>query len=67
MAVGLYIYGQVGSGKSAVCNMFYELLEERAVVPLRRKMHFNSAMLEVRHLRCHASLMFSCMQQLSVI
>lgn len=44
---GVYIYGQVGSGKSAVCDMFYRILEERSIVPLRRRMHFNSAMLEI--------------------
>ena len=44
---GLYIYGEVGSGKSLLASMFYELVNGQARVPLRRHLHFNSAMLEV--------------------
>lgn len=44
---GVYIYGEVGSGKSLLAGMFYELVDQQALVPLRRHLHFNSAMLEV--------------------
>lgn len=42
---GLYIYGSVGSGKSELCAMFFQMLEQKQLVPLLRRMHFNSAML----------------------
>lgn len=44
----MYIYGKVGSGKSLLAGMFYELVDQQALVPLRRHLHFNSAMLEVK-------------------
>ena len=48
---GLYIYGSVGSGKSLLMDMFYAAVEAEAAVPLRRRIHFNAAMLEVRGAR----------------
>lgn len=45
--VGLYIYGSVGSGKSLLMDMFYAAVEAETAVPLRRRIHFNAAMLEV--------------------
>ncbi len=47
-AAGVYIFGEVGSGKSLLASMFYKLVDGQARVPLRRHMHFNIAMLEVR-------------------
>ena len=47
-APGLYIYGSVGSGKSLIMQMFYDKVAEARLVPLRRWMHFNAAMLEVQ-------------------
>ena len=45
----MYIHGSVGSGKSAVMDMFYAHAKEQRVVPLMRRVHFNAAMLEVGH------------------
>ena len=45
---GLYIYGSVGSGKSLLMDMFYTTLSKHKLVPQRRRMHFNAAMLEVQ-------------------
>lgn len=42
---GTYLFGSVGSGKSALCTLFFQMLEQRDLVPLRRRMHINSAML----------------------
>ncbi len=44
---GLYLYGSVGSGKSLLMDMFYNVVREHALVPNQRRMHFNAAMLEV--------------------
>ncbi len=44
---GLYLYGSVGSGKSLLMDMFYNLITEHGLVPNKRRMHFNAAMLEV--------------------
>ena len=51
-AAGLYIYGSVGSGKSLIMQMFYDSVAQAKLVPLRRRMHFNAAMLEVVHRSC---------------
>ena len=45
---GLYIYGSVGSGKSLLMDMFFAEVEAADAVPLRRRLHFNAAMLEAR-------------------
>ena len=45
---GLYLYGSVGSGKSLLMDMFYNVITEHALVPNKRRMHFNAAMLEVK-------------------
>ncbi|KAK9808342.1 hypothetical protein WJX73_003940 [Symbiochloris irregularis] len=50
---GLLIWGSVGSGKSLLMQLFYDMVEHAKLVPLRRRMHFNAAMLEV-HARLHA-------------
>ena len=44
---GLYLYGSVGSGKSLLMDMFYNVITEHSLVPNKRRMHFNAAMLEV--------------------
>ncbi len=44
---GLYLYGSVGSGKSLLMDMFYNVITEHGLVPNKRRMHFNAAMLEV--------------------
>lgn len=44
---GVYLYGPVGVGKSRLAEMVYTLVDKQARVPLRRHLHFNSAMLEV--------------------
>lgn len=49
---GLYLYGSVGSGKSLLMDMFYSVIREHGLVPNRRRMHFNAAMLEL-HTRLH--------------
>ncbi|KAK9808343.1 hypothetical protein WJX73_003940 [Symbiochloris irregularis] len=43
---GLLIWGSVGSGKSLLMQLFYDMVEHAKLVPLRRRMHFNAAMLE---------------------
>ena len=45
----MYIHGSVGSGKSAVMDMFYAHAKEQRAVPLMRRVHFNAAMLEVQN------------------
>ena len=47
IVAGLYLYGSVGSGKSLLMDMFYNVIREHGLVPNRRRMHFNAAMLEV--------------------
>lgn len=49
---GLYLYGSVGSGKSLLMDMFYNVITEHSLVPNKRRMHFNAAMLEL-HTRLH--------------
>jgi len=44
---GLYLYGSVGSGKSLLMDMFYNVVTEHGLVPNKRRMHFNAAMLAV--------------------
>ena len=46
-ATGVYLYGSVGSGKSLLMDMFFAAVEAEEAVPLRRRIHFNAAMLEV--------------------
>ncbi|EPS63570.1 hypothetical protein M569_11216, partial [Genlisea aurea] len=45
---GLYIYGNVGSGKTMLMDMFYAATE--GVVQHRRRLHFHEAMLEIHDL-----------------
>lgn len=47
-SVGIYIFGSVGSGKSLLMDMFYSTVSQQNNLPRMRRMHFNSAMLEVR-------------------
>ncbi|XP_065615891.1 uncharacterized protein LOC112005188 isoform X1 [Quercus suber] len=42
---GLYIYGNVGSGKTMLMDMFYSATE--GIVKNRRRHHFNEAMLKI--------------------
>lgn len=42
---GLYLYGNVGSGKTMLMDMFYSATE--GVVKHRRRFHFHEAMLEI--------------------
>ncbi|KAJ8637578.1 hypothetical protein MRB53_011845 [Persea americana] len=42
---GLYLYGNVGSGKTMLMNMFYSATE--GIVRHRRRFHFHEAMLEI--------------------
>ena len=51
VTAGAYIHGSVGSGKSAVMDLFYSHAKEQRLVPLTRRVHFNAAMLEVTHAR----------------
>ena len=46
---GVYLYGNVGSGKSLLMDMFYSVIIEHNLVPNKRRMHFNAAMLEVQN------------------
>ncbi|GMH10835.1 hypothetical protein Nepgr_012676 [Nepenthes gracilis] len=47
---GLYLYGNVGSGKTMLMDMFYNATE--GVVSHRRRFHFHEAMLEI-HAHMH--------------
>ena len=47
LPAGVYLYGSVGSGKSLLMDMFYSVIGEHDLVPNKRRMHFNAAMLEV--------------------
>ena len=51
---GVYVHGSVGSGKSMLMDLFYGVVREHALVPLRRRVHFNAAILEV-NARLHAA------------
>ncbi|XP_069155451.1 uncharacterized protein [Solanum lycopersicum] len=42
---GLYLYGNVGSGKTMIMDMFYKASE--GIVKHRRRFHFHEAMLEI--------------------
>lgn len=42
---GLYVYGNVGSGKTMLMDMFYSATE--GIVKHRRRFHFHEAMLEI--------------------
>ena len=57
---GVYIHGSVGSGKSAVMDMFYAHAKEQRVVPLMRRVHFNAAMLEVNPKAVHSTWLPRC-------
>lgn len=48
---GLYLYGNVGSGKTMLMDMFYGATE--GIVKHRRRFHFHEAMLEI-HEHMHA-------------
>ncbi|KAL6512393.1 hypothetical protein OROHE_020005 [Orobanche hederae] len=45
---GLYIYGNVGSGKTMLMDMFYSATE--GIVRHRRRLHFHEAMLQIHDL-----------------
>ncbi|KAL1557268.1 peroxisome-assembly ATPase [Salvia divinorum] len=45
---GLYIYGNVGSGKTMLMDMFYGATE--GIVQHRRRLHFHEAMLQIHDL-----------------
>ncbi|PIN23983.1 putative ATPase [Handroanthus impetiginosus] len=45
---GLYIYGNVGSGKTMLMDMFYS--ETEGIVQHRRRLHFHEAMLQIHEL-----------------
>ncbi|KAL0372231.1 UNVERIFIED_CONTAM: putative ATPase N2B [Sesamum calycinum] len=45
---GLYIYGNVGSGKTMLMDMFYSATER--IVQHRRRLHFHEAMLQIHDL-----------------
>jgi protein AFG1 len=45
---GLYMYGSVGAGKTMLMDLFYK----RAAVARKRRVHFNSFMLDI-HDRIH--------------
>lgn len=49
---GVYLHGSVGSGKSLLMDLLFASVAQRGVVPHRRRLHFNAAMLELH--RCHA-------------
>ena len=49
---GVYLHGSVGSGKTMLADMFYTAAAENQVLPLRRRVHCNAAMLEL-HSRMH--------------
>ena len=56
IAAGVYLYGSVGSGKSLLMDMFYSVITEHNLVPNKRRMHFNAAMLEVQNPQLQVSL-----------
>ena len=45
-AKGVYIYGSVGTGKTMLMDRFYTAAETMSGL-LHRRMHFNTALLEV--------------------
>ena len=47
---GLYLYGDVGTGKSMLMDLFYDTLPEK--VKLKRRIHFHAFMIDV-HKRVH--------------
>ena len=55
-AKGVYIYGSVGTGKTMLMDRFYAAAESKPGL-LHRRMHFNSALLEVSHI-LHATKLF---------
>lgn len=59
-AAGVYLYGSVGSGKSLLMDMFYSVITELNLVPNKRRMHFNAAMLEVPSLTSHSRCVPVC-------
>ena len=48
---GLYLYGQVGTGKTMLMDMFYSLVDV-SLIGTKRRVHFNDFMLEM-HKRIH--------------
>lgn len=44
---GVYLHGSVGSGKTLVMDLLSSAVHAEHTVPLHRRLHFNSAMLEL--------------------
>lgn len=44
---GIYLHGNVGSGKSMLMDLFLGAVREAGIVPRVRRMHFNDAMDEL--------------------
>lgn len=44
---GVYLHGSVGSGKSLMLDLLAAAVAREAAVPHLRRLHFNSAMLEL--------------------
>lgn len=51
MPRGLYLYGDVGTGKSMLMDLFYNTLPSN--IKRKRRVHFNAFMIDV-HKRVHA-------------
>lgn len=49
---GIYLYGSVGSGKTMIMDLAFQVMEEHKVVPRMRRVHFNDALNEL-HQRLH--------------
>jgi predicted ATPase len=44
---GVYLHGSVGSGKTMLADMLYSFAADAQLVPLRRRLHCNAALLEL--------------------
>ena len=60
-AAGVYLWGSVGSGKSLLMDLFYNLVHKEQRVPLMRRLHFNAAMLEVGLRSCRLTAVFKAL------
>lgn len=50
---GVYLHGEVGTGKTLVADLAYQAAVESQLLPHHRRVHFNSTLLEL-HSRMHA-------------